>query len=105
MQAADREALIVGGGLAGAALAILLAKSGRETTLVEKEAGPHHKVCGEFLSYEALSYLNALGLDVMSLGAEAIEAVYLVGRKAIAESRLPFPAASLSRRRLDEGLH
>ena len=44
----------IGGGPAGSALATRLARSGREVVLVERETGPHDKVCGEFLSWEAV---------------------------------------------------
>jgi hypothetical protein len=33
-------------------------------TLIEREPTPRHKVCGEFLSGEALEDLRALGIDV-----------------------------------------
>jgi len=92
--------LIVGGGLAGAAAAIQLARAGREVVLLERSNGPHHKVCGEFLSAEALGYLAALGADVAALGAVPIRAVRLAG----VERPLPFSAMSLMRCRLDEEL-
>ena len=41
------EVAIVGGGPAGAALAVLLARAGKAVTLLERETGPHDKVCGE----------------------------------------------------------
>jgi flavin-dependent dehydrogenase len=95
-----REALVIGGGLAGCAAAIVLERAGCDVVLVEREAQAHHKVCGEFLSGEALGYLYALGLDVAALGAVPIETVSFGG----SESRLPFAAMSLTRRRLDEAL-
>ncbi len=98
------EVLIVGGGPSGAALAALLARSGRGAILIEREAGPHDKVCGEFISGEAAAYLQALGLDLPGLGAVAIDKVRLPARGAPTETDLPFPAFSLSRRRLDEAL-
>ncbi len=98
------EALVIGGGPAGAALAALLARAGRRVLLIEREAGPHDKVCGEFVSGEAAGYLRLLGLDLMGLGAVRIDRVRLTTRGKPAEARLPFPAFSLSRRRLDEGL-
>jgi len=94
------EVLIIGGGLAGPAAAIHLARAGRRVTLIERSATPHHKVCGEFLSTEALTYLSALGVDVDALGAVPIDTVDLGG---IAR-RLPFPAKSLTRCQLDEDL-
>jgi flavin-dependent dehydrogenase len=94
------DVVVVGGGLAGTAAAIRLVQGGRSVVLVERSAGPHHKVCGEFLSGEALGYLAALGVDVVRLGAVPIEAVDLAG----VTRRLPFHAMSLTRCRLDEAL-
>ncbi len=98
------EALIVGGGLAGSALAIALAGAGRPVLLLEREAGPHDKVCGEFLSREAALYLAALDIDLVSLGAHRIDRVRLAVGRRVATMGLPFPALSLSRRVLDEAL-
>ncbi len=100
----NTEVLIVGGGLAGSAAAILLARAGREVVLVERESQPQHKVCGEFLSAEALAYLKNLGVDAASVGAAGITQVRLAGRSTVTEAALPFPAMSLTRRRLDEEL-
>ncbi|WP_437985699.1 NAD(P)/FAD-dependent oxidoreductase [Sorangium sp. So ce117] len=98
------DAVVVGGGLAGAAVALLLSQAGREVTLIEREASPADKVCGEFLSREAALYLASFGLDLRALGAVPIEAVRLVERDRVAAAALPFPALSLSRRVLDEAL-
>lgn len=100
----SHDALIVGGGLAGGALAIRLAAAGRKVVLLEREAGPHDKVCGEFLSREAVLYLNALGIDPVALGAQEIDTVRLASGRRVAGIRLPFPALSLSRRALDDAL-
>jgi len=102
MGAAD--ALIVGGGLAGGALATALAKAGRSVVLLEREAGAHDKVCGEFLSREAILYLRAVGLDPLTLGACRIHSVRLMSGRDVAAVKLPFPALSLSRRALDRAL-
>ncbi len=98
------QVLVAGGGLAGSAAACRLAQAGIPVTLLERERGPAHKVCGEFLSGEALLDLAALGIDPAALGAAPITGMRLVHRRRVAESRLPFPAASLSRRVLDEAL-
>ena len=98
------EVVIVGGGLAGSAAAIVLANAGRDVVLLERESQPQHKVCGEFLSQEALTYLRLLGVDVVSLGGVAIRSVRLAGRASQSEAALPFAAMSLTRRRLDEEL-
>lgn len=101
---AVRDVVVIGGGLAGAACAQQLAASGRDVVVVEREAGPHDKVCGEFLSGEAVSYLHALGVDLDALGAVPIRTVRLSHGGLSSARALPFPALSLSRRALDEAL-
>jgi len=98
------DLLVVGGGPAGAALAIELSEAGREVMLVEREARAHDKVCGEFLSREAMLYLRALDIDPLALGAVPIARVRVAGGRGDAAVDLPFAAASLSRRVLDEAL-
>jgi flavin-dependent dehydrogenase len=98
------EVLILGGGVAGCAASIALARKGRRVTLIERESMPRHKVCGEFLSGEALEDLHLLGIDPISLGAVPINHVRLAAARRAAEAPLPFPAASLTRRALDTAL-
>ena len=98
------EVLIVGGGVAGCAASIALARRGRNVTLIEREATPRHKVCGEFLSGEALEDLHALGIDVSALGAVPLGYVRLAAARRAAEAPLPFQAASLTRKALDTAL-
>lgn len=98
------EVLVLGGGLAGPAAAICLARAGRRVTLVERENEAKHKVCGEFLSAEALGLLQTLGIDVIALGAKPIAGLRLCDPRRTAAAALPFPAMSLSRRSLDAAL-
>jgi menaquinone-9 beta-reductase len=56
------DVLIVGGGLAGCAAAIFLAGSGHSVILVEKNASPGLKLCGEFLSPESSESFRRLGV-------------------------------------------
>jgi menaquinone-9 beta-reductase len=99
-----RDALIVGGGPAGAALGTLLARTGRAVAIVEQSSAAHDKVCGDFLSYEAIHYLRALGIDLEDLSAVKVSNVRLAGRELIGECALPFTGMGLSRRLLDEAL-
>jgi len=96
--------VVIGGGLAGSMVGLKLAGAGREVVLLEKQRGAHDKVCGEFLSAEAIGYLRRAGVDAQAAGAHSIERVCLhAGRKSV-NARLPFQALSLSRRVLDEML-
>ena len=96
--------ILIGGGLAGAAAAIDLARAGRAPLLLEREAAPHDKICGEFLSGEAVAALAALGCDARRLGAVPITRVELWSGFRHVAARLPFAALSLSRRVLDAAL-
>jgi flavin-dependent dehydrogenase len=98
------HALVIGGGIAGGAVAAHLAKAGREVILIERRAGPHDKVCGEFISGEAVRYLRSLDVDLAALGAVPITAVNIYTPRAVAGSVLPFRAVSISRRALDEAI-
>lgn len=98
------DALIIGGGPAGAALGTLLARAGRSVEILEKAASAQDKMCGEFLSDEAIRYLRVLGVDPAGLGAEPAANVRLAARGVIGECSLPFIGMSLARRVLDEAL-
>jgi 2-polyprenyl-6-methoxyphenol hydroxylase-like FAD-dependent oxidoreductase len=71
-------AVAVGGGLAGAAFALELARNGYPAVILERARAPHHKVCGEFLSAEAQILLQVLGLDLASLHAVPMSHACLV---------------------------
>ncbi|MFB3829194.1 MAG: NAD(P)/FAD-dependent oxidoreductase [Bryobacteraceae bacterium] len=53
---------IIGGGPAGAAAAIAASGAGAEVEIYEESPVPRHKVCGEFLTPEALPVLDRLGV-------------------------------------------
>jgi len=57
------DALIVGGGPAGLAVAIGAARAGLDVAVCERRGGPVDKACGEGLMPSALSALHALGVD------------------------------------------
>ncbi|HMG48710.1 MAG TPA: FAD-dependent monooxygenase [Allosphingosinicella sp.] len=98
------SALIVGGGPAGAAAAIALARGGAMPVVIERCPGEHDLVCGGFLGWDALAALKRLGLDPAALGARPIRRLRLVSGARTIEADLPKAAAGLSRRRLDAAL-
>jgi len=98
------EVVVLGGGLAGAGAACVLAKAGREVLLLEREAAATHKICGEFLSAETHGYLRRLGLNLDALGGHPISHLRLVHGRKIVATALPFSGLGLSRYRLDEAL-
>lgn len=98
------DVLVVGGGLAGAAAALDLARGGTAVRLLERERGALHKVCGEFVSGEVIHDLERLGIDLPGLGAIPIDRVRLIARDTMVEAPLPFAAAGISRAVLDEAL-
>lgn len=98
------DIVVAGGGPAGAAAACLLARAGRRVVVVEREAEPVHRMCGEFLAGAGLDRLAELGIDMARLGARPITRMRLVHGERVAEAKLPFRALSLSRRELDAAL-
>jgi geranylgeranyl reductase family protein len=57
------DVAVIGGGPAGAAAAITLARDGRDVVLVDKAQFPRDKCCGDGLTAGALRLLEELGLD------------------------------------------
>ncbi len=60
--APDTEVVVVGGGPAGAAAAVTLARAGRDVTVIDKARFPRDKCCGDGLTAAALRELEALGV-------------------------------------------
>jgi flavin-dependent dehydrogenase len=76
---AEFDAIIVGGGPAGASAGIRLAASGARVLLAERERFPRDKLCGEFISPECLGHFERLGVSgAMSRagGARVSETVF-----------------------------
>ena len=95
--------VIIGGGPAGAAAAISLARAGHAVTLIERSVHASDKVCGDFLSAEAIETIEGLGVDL-----SAASTITAVPPRAPAIALSPracrFAARGLSRRALDEAL-
>jgi geranylgeranyl reductase family protein len=57
------DVVVIGGGPAGSAAAIELARAGRDVTLVDRARFPRDKVCGDGITTGALRLLEDLGLQ------------------------------------------
>lgn len=80
------DAIIVGAGLAGSAIATLLARAGWSVALVEKQSFPRRKVCGECLAASNLPLLQELGVGEAfhALAGPALRQVTLLhGNKSV----------------------
>lgn len=94
-------ALIVGGGLAGAATAIRLARAGLPHLLVERSRETGDAICGGFLSWRTLETLAGLGIDPDTLNPERVTRARIYAGTRRADAALPRPAVSVTRHRLD----
>ena len=96
---------IIGGGLAGLALAIQSAKQGYEVVLFEKEKYPYHKVCGEYISMESWNFLESLGVPLSELNLPIIKQLEVSSPNGnIFKHELPLGGFGISRYKLDEML-
>jgi menaquinone-9 beta-reductase len=102
--ASNENAVVIGAGLAGSAVACRLARAGLAPLMLERDPQPRHSVCGEFLSIEAQAELARLGVDLDRYGASRITTLRLVHGAVVAETDLPFMGRGLSRKVLDEVL-
>ncbi len=98
---------VIGAGPAGSTLALALAQRGWDVVLIERDALPRHKVCGEFLSPEAQGTLRQLGLSAQ-LGTLSptplTHATLTAPGGATLRTALPGQAWGLSRYALDTAL-
>ena len=84
------DAIIVGGGPAGATSAVLLAEAGWRVAVVEKAPFPRRKVCGEFISETSWPLLQQLGVagPLLMIAGPRIRRVGLYAAKAMVTAEL-----------------
>ena len=93
------DVAIIGAGPAGSTLAALLAGKGVRVALIDRDAFPRDKLCGEFLSYDALPVLEPLGVvdAINRAGAPRIRRCRVVGARRTYEFDFPHEARGVSR--------
>src|SRR5262249_23724695 len=98
---------VIGGGPAGCSAAITAAVAGARVLLLERASFPRHKVCGEFVSAEALSLLDSLlAVNFRPLIATAprISRAHIFSDNAEVPAEISPSAASVARFYLDDAL-
>lgn len=95
------DPLILGGGPAGSAAAILLARGGARPLILERTLETGDAICGGFISWQTLTTLERLGFGLDDLRGHRVTQLALFTAKRMATARLPKSAIGLSRRRLD----
>jgi menaquinone-9 beta-reductase len=90
--------IIIGGGPAGSAAAIMLARGGAKPLVIDRQAEIGDALCGGFMSWHTLKSLSRLGVEP---GGHPIDHVRVFAGTRCATAPLPAGAIGLSRHRLD----
>jgi len=105
MEAAVYDTAIIGGGLAGLALAIQLAKENFRVILLEKETYPFHRVCGEYISFECWNFLESIGYPLSDMDLPAIKRLLVSAPNGnTLQHDLPLGGFGISRYKIDAEL-
>jgi menaquinone-9 beta-reductase len=106
METLRAEIAVIGGGLAGLSVALLLNEQGRNVIVIEKGNYPSHKVCGEYISFEAWPFLESLGIDPEALQLPRLKRLRISAPNGqFLESTLSVGAYGISRFLLDDLLY
>jgi menaquinone-9 beta-reductase len=101
-----KDIIILGGGISGLIHANILADAGLDVLVIEKKSYPFHRVCGEYISNEALPFLKSNNLFPEELQPTHINQLILTteGGKTLAEY-LHLGGFGISRYSLDNFLY
>ena len=85
------DVAVIGGGPAGSAAAITLARAGRDVVLVDKARFPRDKCCGDGLTAGALRLVEQLGLDPSTIDSWQPVSDVVVRSPSGRQIELPLP--------------
>lgn len=87
------DAVVLGGGPSGATCGIMLARAGWRVAIVERQAFPRRKVCGEYLSLTNWALFEDLGISqrIAELSGPPVHTVGLFAGRAQLSAPLPPP--------------
>src|SRR5437762_2283239 len=85
------DALLIGGGPAGATAALTLARAGWNVAVMEKANFPRRKVCGEYLSPANVALFRQLGIadDFLERAGPPVRRVGLFARETVLMAPMP----------------
>jgi flavin-dependent dehydrogenase len=106
---AQFDLAVIGGGPAGSSSAITAARLGARVLLLEARDFPRHKVCGEFVSAEALDVLGGLlqaasTSEALFSKAPVVDRTRIFQGSRVVEATVSPPALSIPRYDLDSEL-
>ncbi len=85
-----RDVLVVGAGPAGALAAWRLASAGARVTIVDRDAFPRDKLCGDTLNPGAVAFLESLGIQQSPLpAARPLAGMTVSGPRTRIDARYP----------------
>ncbi|WP_066556401.1 NAD(P)/FAD-dependent oxidoreductase [Croceicoccus bisphenolivorans] len=96
--------IVIGGGPAGAAAAILLGRAGAYPVVYERRESVGDALCGGFLSWTTLRRLGELGVSGEALGGHIVHTLRLTAGQQAWRMALPESGMGVSRLRLDSML-
>ncbi len=77
------DVVILGAGIAGSLCAYQLINKGYKVALIEKNAQPKRKICGEYICPDGVKFLEELGLSDSLVGRRSIMGMKLVSPSGI----------------------